>query len=175
MSSGDLVAVTAVGNDRTGIVAGVTRVLYDAGCNLLDATSTILRGHFSMMLIVSLPAGLDARELEARLEPVGTELELSITARAVQEAESDLPEPTHMVSVYGADQPGIVFKVAQHLAREGVNITALSSRVIGSDQSPVYALMLEVATTGDLGSGIDSLRDELGMDVSVHPIDSDLL
>lgn len=175
MTSSELVAVTTVGNDRKGIVAGVTRVLYEAGCNLLDATSTILRGHFSMMLIVSMPRDLTAPELEARLASVADELELSITARSVQEADADLPEPTHMVSVYGADQPGIVFKVTQHLADRGANITALTSRVIGSEDRPVYALMLEVASDSDMEAGIGALRDELGMDVSVHPIDPDVL
>lgn len=168
-------AVTAVGNDRPGIVAGVTGVLYEAGCNLLDATSTILRGHFSMMLIVSMPADLTADDLERKLVAVADQLELSITARSVADAEPDVPEPTHIVSVYGADRPGIVFKVARQLADSGVNITALSSRVIGSEEHPVYALMLEVATTTDLEAGMASLREELGMDVSVHPIDSDVL
>ena len=175
MTSGELVAVTVVGNDRTGIVAGVTRVLYEAGCNLLDATSTILRGHFSMMLVVSVPPGLTSEELEGRLAAVAAELELSITARALQEAGTELPEPTHMVSVYGADQPGIVFKVTEHLATRGVNITGLSSRVIGSADRPVYALLLEVASETDIAAGINDLQEQLGMDVSVHPVDSDVL
>ena len=167
--------MTAVGNDRPGIVAGVTRVLFDAGCNLLDATSTILHGHFSMMLIVTMPSGLSPEELESRLGTVAHELSLSITARAVDQAPEDVPEPTHMVSVYGADRPGIVFRVAQHLAAAGVNISGLSSRVIGSSDQPVYALLLEVASDEDLGSGIETLREQLDMDVSVHPIDSDVL
>lgn len=175
MTTGDLVAVTVVGKDRKGIVAAVTEVLYEAGCNLLDATSTILRGHFSMMLIVTPPQGSTAAELEERLGDVARTLELSITARAVQEAGSELPQPTHMVAVYGADQPGIVFKVTRHLADSGVNITGLSSRLIGSEERPVYALMLEVVGGGDIAADIDALREEIGMDVSVHPIDSDVL
>lgn len=171
----ELVAVTAVGNDRPGIVAGVTRILYEAGCNLLDATSTILHGHFSMMLIVTTPGDLTPDRLEEQLGPVAEELSLSITARHIDQASGELPEPTHMVSVYGADQPGIVFKVAQHLAGQEVNITGLSSRVIGSEERPVYALLLEVASDGDIAAGIDTLRSELDMDVSVHPIDADVL
>lgn len=175
MTERNLVAVTVVGNDRPGIVAGVSRVLYESGCNLEDATSTILRGHFSMMLIVSSPAGTSAEELEEKLAPVGAELGLSITARSVEEAEMEITPATHMISVYGADQPGIVYRVTEQLAAEGLNITALSSRIIGSDEAPVYALMLEVAADETLEAGVDRLRQELGMDVSVHPIASDLL
>jgi predicted amino acid-binding ACT domain protein len=46
-------AVSVFGRDRPGIVAAVTRVLADAGCNLEDTSMTILRGHFAMMLVIS--------------------------------------------------------------------------------------------------------------------------
>jgi len=171
----DLVAVTAIGNDRPGIVAGVTRVLYELGCNLEDVSSTILRGHFSMMLTVRVPAGVDANALEARLGEVARELELVITARPVQEAALEIEPATHVVSVYGADQPGIVFKVASALAERGVNITALSSRVLGGDR-PVYALLLEVvAGAEDVAQDLAGIKDELGVDVTVHPFESDVL
>lgn len=175
MSERNLLAVTAVGNDRPGIVAGVTRLLFDSGCNLEDASSTILRGHFSMMLIVSAPSDLPAADLESRLSPVADELALSITARSVDAADVRVQPATHMVSVYGADQPGIVYRVAEELSRSGVNITALSSRVIGSETEPVYALMLEVVADEGLESRLDRLRGELGMDVSVHPVGADVL
>src|SRR6266481_3460631 len=51
------VAVTAVGADRPGIVAAVSRVLYDIGGNIEDSRMAILGGHFAMVLIVALPQG----------------------------------------------------------------------------------------------------------------------
>lgn len=171
-----LVAVTVVGVDRPGIVAAITKVLFDRGCNLEDVSSTILRGHFSMMLVVDTPPSIEPADLESDLEASGRDLGLIVTVRPVEEASSVVPEPTHMVSVYGADKPGIVFKVAETLAAVGANITDLTSRVIGDDGSPVYAVMLEVV----LPPGTDpetllSLREELNVDVSVHPVDADVL
>jgi glycine cleavage system transcriptional repressor len=173
---GDLVAVTAIGSDRPGIVAGVTEVLYALGCNLEDATSTILRGHFSMVLIVRTPAGTDPQSLEERLGAVAKRLELVITARHVDETRAEVVSPTHMVSVYGSDRPGLVFRVAELVANAGGNITDLESRVIGPEDSPVYALMLEVALgeDADLGPELDRLKSELGVDVSVHRLDADV-
>jgi glycine cleavage system transcriptional repressor len=172
-----LVAVTAIGIDRPGIVAGVTEVLYHAGCNLEDATSTILRGHFSMVLIVSTPQGLEPGTLEERLGEVARRLELVITVRPVSETHAEAVAPTHMLSVYGSDRPGLVYRVADFVARAGGNITDLESRVIGSEDSPVYALMLEIALPGDadLVSEIDRLKGELGVDVSLHRLDADVL
>ena len=175
-----LAAVTVIGNDRTGIVAAVTRVLFEDGCNLEDATSTILSGHFSMMLIVTLPEGLTSRRVEERLTPIADELDLVITVRDVHEADLGIARPTHIISVYGGDRPGIVYRVAEHLSAANVNITDLSSRVIGSDDDLVYSLLLEVAvqrdTTGAvLEDDLATLRQELGVEISVNPIDSDIL
>jgi len=175
-----LAAVTVIGNDRTGIVAAVTRVLFEDGCNLEDATSTILSGHFSMMLIVSLPESVASHEVEKRLAPVASELDLVITVRDVHEAHLGVAQPTHIISVYGGDRPGIVYRVAEHLSSAGVNITDLSSRVIGSKIDPVYALMLEVAAEPDttraaLEDDLGALKRELGVDISVNEIESDIL
>jgi glycine cleavage system transcriptional repressor len=172
------VAVTVIGNDRPGIVAAVTRALYDAGCNLEDVTSTILRGHFSMMLFVRPPDGIGAPYLEERLDPVGKEMGLVITVRAVDETPIDVAAPTHIVSVYGSDQPGIVYRVAEMLANDGANVTDLTSRVIGSEEHPVYALMIEVALPGsseEIERDLSSLKSELGVEVTVRPLETDLL
>jgi glycine cleavage system transcriptional repressor len=171
-----LVAVTVVGIDRPGIVSAMSKVLYERGCNLEDVSSTILRGHFSMMLLVHVPDAVDADTLEADLDSAGRGLGLTVTVRPVEETTSEVPAPTHMVSVYGADKPGIVFKVAKKLATVGANITDLTSRVIGEGSSPVYAVMLEVVfPEGTDPDSILSLREELDVDVSVHPVEADLL
>lgn len=175
MSATGLYAVTVIGNDRSGIVAGVTKALYETGCNLEDATSTILRGHFSMMLVVSSEA--DAGQIEAALADVASDLGVTITVRPVEEAALEFDAPTHMVSVYGADHPGIVFRISQALADAGANVTDMTSRIIGSTDEPVYALMLEVATSADadLEEKLTRIASEIGVDVSVHPIEADIL
>src|SRR5688500_5443997 len=99
----DLVAVTVIGNDRPGIVAGIAEVLYDTGCNLEDVTSTILRGHFSMTLVVRTPDGLEAHVLEKRLSASESARDLVVVARSIEDAPGAVPPPTHMVSVYGSD------------------------------------------------------------------------
>lgn len=170
-------AISAIGNDRPGIVAAVTKALFESGCNLEDVSSTILRGHFSMVMIVRAPEGTGAAELESALTSAASELDLVISVRPVAEADPSVVAPTHMVSVYGADRPGIVYRVAQTLADAGANVTDLTSRVIGSEEHPVYALMLEVSTSdqADIEGTLSALKEELGVDISVHPIEADVL
>lgn len=177
MTKGNLVAVTVIGDDRPGIVGAVTRVLFDSGCNLEDVSSTILRGHFSMMLIVRTPEELDAPALEERMNSISADLGLVVTVRPVSDAPLHVPPPTHMVSVYGADRPGIVFRVADTLADGGVNITDLTSRVIGPEGAPVYALMLEVIAPQEqqMREALRSVSEELSIDVSVRALEVDVL
>jgi glycine cleavage system transcriptional repressor len=176
--SGSVVAVTVIGGDRPRIVESVTRVLFEAGCNLEDATSTILRGHFAMMLIVKIPTGSKAEDLEQRLSVAGADLGLTVSVRPVDDAALEVTPPSHMLSVYGADHPGIVFRVAEVLANAGFNVTDLTSRVLGPGDQPLYALMMEVAgsdSEGDPTAALEGLKEELGVDITIHPIDADLL
>jgi glycine cleavage system transcriptional repressor len=149
-------AVAAIGRDRPGIVAAVAEVLLDHGANVEDSQMTILRGHFAMTLIVSLAHPADGaavtRGLRADLERVGERLGLeAVSVSEVEHLDASGPEPSHIVSVYGVDHPGIVHAVSAALAQEGVGITDLTTRVFsGESETPVYAMMIEIAVPPDL-------------------------
>ena len=128
-----------------------------------------------MVLIVELGDARTSEDLESKLSAATEDLGLLVAVRPVREAQHTVIAPTHMVSVYGADQPGIVFRVAEKLRTLGANVTDLTSRVLGDDQ-PVYALMLEVAAgSADVEGALQTLKSEIGVDVSVHSIEADLL
>lgn len=174
-------AVSAVGADRPGIVAAVTGVLVDQGCNLEDTSMSILRGHFAMMLLVAGPKGLAPATLEEELGGIAGRFDLVVAVRPIDEAVPASPsgEPWN-VAVYGADRPGIVHQVASLLAEAEVNITDLTTRLIGEDGRPVYAMILEVTLPrgldGDeLSSRLETRARELGVECSVHPSEADIL
>ena len=66
--------LTAVGNDRPGIAAGVAKVLYDAGCNIEDSEMARLSGQFAIMLMLRLPEGLTSSQ--ARWQPTARVFDL---------------------------------------------------------------------------------------------------
>jgi len=176
------VAVTAIGADRPGIVAAVTGVLVDHRCNLEDTSMTILRGQFAMMLVVDVPEDVTATDLERALAPVAEELELVVVVRPIRDVDHvDQGDGEEWeLSVYGADRPGIVHRVASLLAERRVNIVDLSTRVIGDPDRPVYAMLLEVTVppelaADDLARDLHDLADELGVDCSLHPAEADIL
>jgi glycine cleavage system transcriptional repressor len=162
-------AVTVIGRDRPGIVAAVSEALLELDCNLEDSHMSILRGHFTVMLIVRAPAATDEAALAGRLDRVRDELELeALTVQRVDELADPRPAPTHVLSVYGADRPGIVAAVTKALAELDVNITDLSTRLAGSPESPLYAMLVEV----DLGGAgpqdvLAALREAAGSEIEV--------
>ena len=167
-------AVTAVGADRPGIVAAVADVLHDVGGNVEDSAMTILGGHFAIVLLVASP--VDAEQLRASLAPVGDELGLTISVSDA-EAERYGAEATHLLSVYGADKPGILAGVTRALAAEGANITDLETRVLDPDAEPVYAMVVELVV-GDggeagLAAAIDEACETLGVDHTLRAIEAE--
>jgi glycine cleavage system transcriptional repressor len=171
-------AVSAIGADRPGIVAAVTQVLVERGCNLEDASMSILRGHFAMMLIVAAPDGSDPEALEHEISAATAMLGLVVVVRSIDDGSHVLVEGEQWtVSLYGADRPGIVHRVSAALAEAGANITDLTTRVIGDAASPVYAMFLDV--TVPPGTALDGalapVAEELGVSCTAHPAEADIL
>jgi glycine cleavage system transcriptional repressor len=178
-------AVTAFGADRPGIVAAVTRVFVDLGCNLEDSSMTILRGHFAMMLVVDVPAGVGGAELEAGLAEPASTLDLVVAVRPIAELPPEVIAAAEAssgwtVAVYGADRPGIVHGITALLAEESVNVVDLDTRVIGDAERPVYAMVLDVALPpgcdqAALDRRLQAVAAELGVTASLHPSEADIL
>lgn len=73
------VIVTVVGNDRTGIIAETSRVLADAGVNIVDISQTLMGEFFVMIMMADLSGStLSLEQLKARLATTGTELGMRI-------------------------------------------------------------------------------------------------
>jgi glycine cleavage system transcriptional repressor len=175
------ILITAAGPDRPGIVARIARVLYETGCNIEDTSMTRLRGEFAMMLIVRLPRGLDPIGIGRHLKKVQRTLGLSLLVKplSTQEARRDKHPAgrSFILSVYGSDKPGIVYRVTRLIASRAVNITDMNTRVIGPPDKPIYIMVLEVEVPK--GVKIPALRAELAklskavmVDITLHPVES---
>jgi glycine cleavage system transcriptional repressor len=172
------VALTAIGRDRPGIVAGLTRALFDQGCNLEESSMTRLKGEFAILLLVTLPEGVSREALEKAVEPAVRALGLNVlvrelTAEEMAEADDSHTKPYTLV-VYGADRPGIVFHVTQAAARHGLNITDLRTRVTG--RAPVYSLIMEVEAPTDAAAAafredLQTLKGELQVETTLEPVE----
>ena len=162
--------LTLVGADRPGIVAAVSKALFEADCQLAEASMMRLGGNFAIMLRVSHQADRDLRRILAAVTE-GMQLHLHL--------DEDVPaaqlhvEPDVHITVYGADRSGIVAQVTGALAEAGMHIIDLETAVGGSTDRPIYIMSIE----GHAAQGIPALQqavEHLGDDIEVNlvPIDT---
>ncbi len=122
------IVVSVLGQDRPGIVAAVTDILYRHDCNIRDLTQTILRTEFAAILLVDCPAScLDVleEELAQTLKPMG----MSVFLRPAPWAKAQEPKPCLplVITTSGPDCSGQVARVSQVINEAGGNITELKA------------------------------------------------
>jgi glycine cleavage system transcriptional repressor len=171
-------AVTVISKDRPGIVADIAEVLFRLGCNLEDSSCTMLGGDFAIILIVSHARPFTKSCLVDEFRLLHERTGLTVHVRPL--AEEDICPAREegelcLVSVYGSDQPGIVYRVTRALADRQVNITDLNSRLIGTPEEPVYVMMLEAIlpdgmSVDDVAQLLENLKRELNVEIGVRVI-----
>lgn len=169
----DLV-VTVLGTDRPGIVASVSRVLFENGCNIKDVSQTILQTEFAGIFIVSVEGGVEEIELEKRLknslEPKG----LSVYLKKMQPSHETPQEgEPFVITTTGPDRLGLVAGITEVMALHGINIVNLRAVFRGGKDPAKNMMIYEV----EIPRGLDrrAVRDalseraaELGLDISIQ-------
>jgi len=171
-------AVTIISKDRPGIVADTTEVLYRLGCNIEDSSCTMLGGDFAMILIVTHEKPFLKSRLSDEFKLLQEKTGLAVHLRMLHEDEITHAKDEGelcLISVYGSDQPGIVYRVTRALADRQVNITDLNTRLIGTKEEPVYVLMLEAIlppgiSVDETSAMLEDLRNELKVEIGVRAI-----
>jgi len=162
--------LTAVGPDRPGLVNRISSLIHEATANLEDSRMAILGGEFALLVLISGTETAVARveQEAARLE---TELGLKVMTKRTR-AETPRDFLPHSIRVTGVDRPGIVRAVAAVLARRGINVASLESRVSYAPDSgtPLFTLEaeLEVPSAGaltELRQAANELASEEDLDV----------
>lgn len=168
----DWYMLTLIGQDRPGIVAAVTKALFESGCNLGETSMLRLGNNFTIMMMVKSGAGSDA--LRTVLQPVVDSLELILHIDVIEAELHQRPVPDVRILVHGADRAGIVAQVTGQAAAAGLNILDLESDVGGTESQPIYILQIE----GVAAQGLDAIEQALaplraqGVKVDVSPIDT---
>ena len=174
------IAISALGKDRPGIVAALSRVLFEEGCNIEDSSMTLLRGEFATILMVELPDDLTVAQLRRRITPTAAKLGLTFTVRPLtisEDARQKPQGPHYAIAVYGADKPGIVFGTTAFLARCKINITDVQTSISRGTSGPSYVMFLEVdipssVSAASLKLQLSSLAKKLKVTITLNRVDS---
>ena len=165
--------INAFGKDRPGIVAEVSKILYENGFNLEDSTMSKLADEFTIMLVVCTEKDLSADEVEKLFLPVKEKLNLNIYVKEIEYTEEKEEKDTlYKVVVYGADKSGIVYKVAKLMADNGINIVDMTTE----KANDIYILITDIDIPEnidfeDFKTKIKELGNEIDVDISCEKIE----
>lgn len=164
--------LTVVGEDKPGIVAALTDSLYRGGCNLGEASMIRLGGNFTIMMMVG--SSLELDDLRNLVLVVSEKMGLHVHVDRIEARLHEHKEPNVQISVYGADRAGIVAEVTGGLSRAGLNILDLNSDVGGTEEKPVYVMMID----GYIADGVEKIEPLLaelknkGIEATLTPLDT---
>ncbi|MBN1621420.1 MAG: ACT domain-containing protein [Endomicrobiales bacterium] len=174
------VAISVLGKDRPGIVSSITRVLYETGCNIEDSSMTQLRGEFAMILLVELTSKLKPQVLFGKLKRQAGRLKLSASMRILSSGEGKREKSKgkpYIISVFGADKPGIVYKVSSFLSKNRINITDVQTNISKSNNKSTYIMLLEVDLPAKLSAKtiqnrLKDIANNLKVSININPVEN---
>jgi glycine cleavage system transcriptional repressor len=170
--------MTAFGKDRPGIVADVTQVLYENGCNLEDSSMSMLSDEFTINLLFSSGNERIASILEKECAELEQQKCISAFIRPIQSVQlGDKKKlPLCTIHVEGLDQAGIVYKISRYLADHQLNIVDLKSTVKETPESGTALYLMDIHIQLPGSTSINSIEDDLNdvaeevnVDITVFP------
>ena len=170
--------LSAVGEDKPGIVHAVAAAAHQQQCSILDSRMTVLGGEFALITLIQGP--VDAL---AQLQQALSELEhshgLTLVFKHTQQRPHNQQSHAYRISVTAMDHPGIVDNISAYLSQHQVNIEDLQTQVYPAPHSgtPMFKLVMQVQIPGhnlhaQFQDDFTDYCDARNLDADIHPIDS---
>jgi len=167
--------VTAVGEDRVGIVRDLASAVERSGCNIEESRMAVLGGDFAVIMLVSGSAPhLEGLTHAAPALGAETGLQVQIhTTRPPRRGGAGRPYVLESVSL---DAPGIVHAVSELLRRRGVNIEALDTETASAPWTGAQMFRMRAnvvipagVSPGELRRELEELELERDLDIVLRP------
>lgn len=169
------IVVSVLGYDRPGIIAAVSKTLFEHRCNIEDVSQTILQTEFIGIFIASGPEELTEEKLLSRLQEKLTPLGLSVIVKPMEKKGEWKAPPSEpfVITTVGSDRLGLVAGITEVMARFGVNIANLRA-VFRGEEAPKHNVMIyevDIPVETDqhaLRKALYDRAEELGLDISLQ-------
>ncbi len=167
--------ITAVGDDRPGIVNDLTKHILENDCNIADSRMSILGGEFALILLLAGNWNSIAK-IEEVLPKLGNSLGLNITAKRTEPRSQQGNLLNYHVDALAMDQPGLVHKVTEFFSSRSINIESLNSDSYNAAHTgtPMFSINMTVNIPAE--QSISQIReqymdfcDSMNMDGMIEP------
>ncbi|GAB4305424.1 MAG: phosphoserine phosphatase SerB [Promethearchaeota archaeon] len=120
-----VLVVWASGRDQPGLVERVTRPLAQKNCNIVDIEQTVVRGLFSIVMLVEVPDEFEGDPVEQLRRDYAENFKdsaLIVNVDPYVEGRRRTEKVEASLTVLGRDRPGIVNALSRLMASFSVNI-----------------------------------------------------
>ena len=171
-----LIVLSAIGTDRTGIVQDISEVVLACGGNIEESRMTTLGAEFATLMLVS-GNWHTLDKLERSLEKLGKNDNLTVTIRKTDTRPTKEDRMPYAVDVVSLDTPGIVFSLANFFASRKIEIADVATRRYAAAHTgaPMFAVQMAVnipasVNLAQLRDEFLELSDRLNLDAILEPV-----
>jgi glycine cleavage system transcriptional repressor len=173
-----LIVLSAVGTDRTGVVQDITKVILACGGNIEESRMTTLGSEFAVLMLVS-GSWHTLSRLETALDKLTADQNLTVSVRKTGPRAARDDHMPYAIDVVSLDQTGIVFNLADFFSSRGIEIADVATRGYSAAHTgaPMFATQMAINIPSTVS--ISQLRDEflelcdrLNLDAILEPVKS---
>jgi glycine cleavage system transcriptional repressor len=173
-----LIVLSAIGTDRTGVVQDITKVILACGGNIEESRMTTLGAEFAVLMLVSGNWHTLSR-LETALDKLTVDNSLTLSIRKTDARANQDARMPYAVDVISLDQQGIVFNLADFFASRDIEIADVATRSYSAAHTGSPMFSVQMAVNVPSGVAISQLRDDfmelcdrLNLDALLEPVKS---
>ena len=171
-----LIVISAIGSDRTGVVQDITEVILNCGGNIEESRMTTLGAEFAMLMLVS-GNWHTLNRLEKGLDKLSDNDNLTFTIRKTGERQIKEDRMPYAVDVVSLDHQGIVYNLANFFAAHDIEIADVATRSYAAAHTgaPMFAVQMAVNVPSSihiaqLREEFLELSDRLNLDAILEPV-----
>lgn len=168
--------ITALGEDRPGLVRELSRVIQECECGIGDSRMMVLGGDFTAIMIVQGNWNSLAK-LEVQLKKLEQTQGLTIIGKRTEKRQRRIAAVPYAVEVVALDRPEIVYSLASFFSSRSIAIEDLGTHSYSAPHTgtPMFAVNIIIGIPAD--THIAMLReefmdfcDEFNLDAVLEPI-----
>ncbi|MGB5627612.1 MAG: ACT domain-containing protein [Woeseiaceae bacterium] len=171
-----LIVISAVGTDRTGVVQDLTKVILACGGNIEESRMTTLGSEFAMLLLVS-GNWHTLNRLEQGLDKLCVDGRLTIGIRKTDTKPAEADRMPYAIDVVALDEQGIVYNLAEFFSSRDIEIADVATRSYAAAHTGATMFSVQMAVNVPSSLNIAQLRedflevcDRLNLDAIIEPV-----
>jgi phosphoserine phosphatase len=165
--------VNAMGQDRAGLIAVISKVVSDANFNIIDIEQSAPHGLFYLIMIIeptktaiSDPIGY----FNKHFEELSTGIDLNISIKPFSGGIRKRSKLWLDLIFVGPDRPGLISAISDYAGKHNANIHRLN--MISRGEIIACECLLDISSLDinrdDFNTGLSSLGEELGLQIIIE-------